>query len=131
MTGITQNLVKILGTSQHVDAAHLTEPSWVHEHGLMRNVFVPFQDLVTITNMAVDVSQQPDPTRKSFCKNVVWEDHNLGAVGKDVPLRNLKIQEPPFSFLSFELCVCLGVGWGGRVVFQSTGLNFYSQFLRV
>ncbi|XP_059940295.1 zinc finger protein 470 isoform X1 [Mesoplodon densirostris] len=40
--------------------------------------------LVTITNMAVDVSQQPDPTRKSFCKNVMWEDHNLRAVGRCV-----------------------------------------------
>lgn len=87
----------------------------------MRNVFVPFQGLVTITNMAVDVSQQPDPTRKSFCKNVVWEDHNLGAVGKDVPLRNLKLQEPPLSFLSFELCV--GVGGGGVAGLSSKALG--------
>ena len=111
MTGITQNLVRILGTeclSQPVDAAHPAEPSWVHKHGLMKNVFVPFQGLVTITNMAVDVSQQPGPTRKSFRKNVVWEDHSMGAVGKDVPLPNLNLQEPPFSSLSFELCVCLG-----------------------
>uniref|UniRef100_A0A8C0DTG3 ZFP28 zinc finger protein n=1 Tax=Balaenoptera musculus TaxID=9771 RepID=A0A8C0DTG3_BALMU len=40
--------------------------------------------LVTIKNMAVDVSQQPGPTRKSFRKNVVWEDHSMGAVGRCV-----------------------------------------------
>ncbi|XP_077918546.1 zinc finger protein 28 homolog isoform X3 [Halichoerus grypus] len=37
--------------------------------------------LVTITNMAVDFSQQLDPAQKSFCKNVIWESHgDLGSV---------------------------------------------------
>ncbi|XP_019484396.1 PREDICTED: zinc finger protein 570 isoform X3 [Hipposideros armiger] len=41
--------------------------------------------LVTIANMAIDLSQQLDPAQKSFCKNVMWENHDLGSVGRCVP----------------------------------------------
>ncbi|KAF6289393.1 ZFP28 zinc finger protein [Rhinolophus ferrumequinum] len=37
--------------------------------------------LVTIANVAIDLSQQLDPAQKSFCKNVMWENHDLGSVG--------------------------------------------------
>lgn len=69
-----------------------------------KNVFVPFQGLVTIANMSTDLSQQQDPAQKSFCKNVMWENHDLGSVGKNVPVPNLNL-----SFLSFEVCVCVCV----------------------
>ncbi|XP_019294670.1 zinc finger protein 470 isoform X1 [Panthera pardus] len=46
--------------------------------------------LVTITNMAVDFSQQLDPAQKSFCKNVMWENRSdLGSVGSCVSKANL------------------------------------------
>lgn len=71
------------------------------------NAFVPFQSLVTITNMAIDFSQRLDPAQRSFCKNVMWESHDLGSVGKDVLLPNLNL-----SFLQLEVCVfvCVCVG---------------------
>lgn len=63
-------------------------------------MFVPFQGLVTITNMAVDFSQQLDPAQKSFCKNVVWENRgDLGSVGKDVPLLNLNLSSETATFI--------------------------------
>lgn len=71
---------------------------------LPKNVFVPFQGLVTIANVAIDLSQQLDPAQKSFCKNVMWENHDLGSVGKNVPVPNLNL-----SFLSYEVCVCVSV----------------------
>ncbi|XP_074171465.1 zinc finger protein 28 homolog isoform X4 [Rhinolophus sinicus] len=37
--------------------------------------------LVTVANVAIDLSQQLDPARKNFCKNVMWENHDLGSVG--------------------------------------------------
>ena len=55
-------------------------------------MFVPFQGLVTFTNMAIDFSQQLDPARKSFCKNVMWENRgDLGSVGKDGHLLSLNL----------------------------------------
>nr|XP_008526899.1 PREDICTED: zinc finger protein 28 homolog [Equus przewalskii] len=37
--------------------------------------------LVPITSVAVDFSQQLEPAQKSFCKNVMWKNHDLGPVG--------------------------------------------------
>ncbi|XP_066230677.1 zinc finger protein 28 homolog isoform X1 [Saccopteryx leptura] len=63
-------------TSCRLQCAVLGQP-WGYE-----TLFERQPGLVTITNMAIDFSQQLDPDRRRFCKNVTWENHDLEAVGK-------------------------------------------------
>lgn len=51
----------------------------------LESVFVPFQGLVAIVDVATDFSQQLDPARESFHKNVTWETRDLEAAGEAVP----------------------------------------------
>ncbi|CAD7692100.1 unnamed protein product [Nyctereutes procyonoides] len=72
--------------SQAVIVERLTnyslECSILEEHWDYGALFERQPGLVTITNMAVDFSQQLDPAQKSFCKNVIWENRSdLGSVG--------------------------------------------------
>ncbi|XP_071065584.1 zinc finger protein 28 homolog isoform X3 [Dasypus novemcinctus] len=53
--------------------------------------------LVAVRNMAVDFSQQLVPARKSFCKNVMWENRSdQGPRGKDLYCLPHLSSEDPF-----------------------------------
>ncbi|XP_015985943.2 zinc finger protein 28 homolog isoform X3 [Rousettus aegyptiacus] len=54
--------------------------SMLGEHWDYEPLFERQPSLVTITNMAIDFSQRLDPAQRSFCKNVMWESHDLGSV---------------------------------------------------
>ncbi|XP_015985849.2 zinc finger protein 28 homolog isoform X1 [Rousettus aegyptiacus] len=56
--------------------------SMLGEHWDYEPLFERQPSLVTITNMAIDFSQRLDPAQRSFCKNVMWESHDLGSVGQ-------------------------------------------------
>ncbi|XP_015448017.1 zinc finger protein 28 homolog isoform X3 [Pteropus alecto] len=54
--------------------------SMLREHWDYEALFERQPSLVTITNMAIDFSQRLEPAKRSFCKNVMWESHDLGSV---------------------------------------------------
>ncbi|XP_023378543.1 zinc finger protein 28 homolog isoform X1 [Pteropus vampyrus] len=56
--------------------------SMLREHWDYEALFERQPSLVTITNMAIDFSQRLEPAKRSFCKNVMWESHDLGSVGQ-------------------------------------------------
>ncbi|KAB0341022.1 hypothetical protein FD755_024512 [Muntiacus reevesi] len=53
--------------------------------------------MVAVTDVASDVSQQPDPAAGSFCRSVVWQHRHPRTGGKALPLPDLTLQEPPCS----------------------------------
>lgn len=73
------------------------------------SVFVPFQGLKTISDMARDSSPQLASAPKRLCKDVTWEAcDDLGSLGKAFSLPDLNLASGALAFcFLFLSSVCV------------------------
>ncbi|OWK15779.1 ZNF470, partial [Cervus elaphus hippelaphus] len=91
--------------SQEVHTERPTERAVLGEGWAYAAVCEGAPGMVAVTDVASDVSQQPDPAAESFLRSVVWQHRHPETGGKALPPPDLTPREPPRSVLHCELCV--------------------------